>query len=95
MSRINEVGRAHTAIATENGQTSVYYHGTPVVRFGGGKPVTLNTGGYFTVTTKRRMNQAANQYGLGFQVYQKAGKWYVEHHSGKVDVFIGDTITLD
>lgn len=94
MSRINEVGRVATSIVTENGITSVYYHGTPVVRFGGGKPVTLNTGGYFTVTTKRRMNQAANQYGLGFSVYQRSRQWYVDHN-GRTLRFDGNVLTLD
>lgn len=30
-----------------------------------------------TNTTKLRMNQAANQFGLGFGVYQKNHAWFV------------------
>jgi hypothetical protein len=39
--------------------------------------VTLRTGGWRTVTTKRKMNQAARQFGLGYGVHQRKGRWYV------------------
>jgi hypothetical protein len=39
--------------------------------------VTLDSGGYQTVTTKRKMNQAANQFGLGYAVHQHKGEWFV------------------
>ena len=39
--------------------------------------VTLNSGGYRTVTTKRKMVQAANQFGLGYTVSQRKGEWTV------------------
>lgn len=92
MGQMQQVGRVATAIVTENGTTSVYYHGTPVVRFGGGQ-VTLDTGGWFTATTKARMNQAANQYNLGFVVYQKAGKWFAAL-DGKDYPFDGNRLVL-
>ena len=40
--------------------------------------VTLNSGGYRTATTKRRINQVATAYGLPFRVYQDRGRWYVQ-----------------
>ena len=55
--------------------------------------VTLNSGGYETVTTKRKMNQAANQFALGFGVYQRKGEWYVDDAQGNVHEF-RDGITL-
>jgi hypothetical protein len=39
--------------------------------------VVLSTGGYRTVTTKRRMNQANNEYDSGVHVYQRDWEWYV------------------
>jgi hypothetical protein len=39
--------------------------------------VTLNSSGWRTVTTKRKMCQAASQFGLGFVVSQRKGEWYV------------------
>jgi hypothetical protein len=56
----------------------VTYHSTVIVEAVPGKGFRLNSGGYRTSTTKTRMNQASNEYGLGFSVFQKAGKWYVD-----------------
>lgn len=39
--------------------------------------VTLNSNGWHTVTTKRKMTQAARQFALGYSVFQEKGAWYV------------------
>ena len=39
--------------------------------------ITLNSGGWKTTTTKARMNQTSNQFGLGFGVFQKDFDWFV------------------
>lgn len=57
--------------------THVTYHSTDVVVFDD-LSVKLDNGGYWTATTKTRMNQAANQFGLGFQVYQYKKQWFVD-----------------
>lgn len=41
--------------------------------------IILNTGGYRTVTTKRRMNEISKEAGLGFSVYAIRGSWYVHY----------------
>lgn len=92
MARMGQVGMVATSIVTEDGITSVYYHNTPVVRWGRGT-ITLDTGGWFTATTKVRMNQAANQYGLGFNVYRKSGKWFAAR-DGKDYPFNGNRLSL-
>ena len=56
---------------------SVVYHNTEVVKVINDNQVVLNNGGYYTATTKRRMNQASMQYNLGFSVYQSEFCWYV------------------
>ena len=80
-----------TTVRSEDESTVVRYHDTDIVKFtksmepfrhisGPELPITtvvLNTGGYWTATTKRRMNEVSVQYNLGFQVFQKKGKWYV------------------
>lgn len=83
-----KIGKHATRIYTDpEGYTHVIYHKTPVVVFDNYK-VFLNTGGYKTVTTKTRMNQAANQLALGFQVYQRKGQWFVKLRSnGRVFSF--------
>ena len=60
----------------------VTFHNTDVVAISGsdsvGYTVILNTGGFFTRTTKLRMNQAMREYGLPIGVFQKDGVWYVQ-----------------
>ena len=91
MSQTQEVRSRSTAIFTDDdGMTKVVYHRTPVVAFDT-KRVILHSGGYQTATTKLRMNQAANQFALGFQVFQRNYDWFVRfdgygtiHSAGEV-----------
>tara|TARA_R100000988_G_scaffold92895_1_gene57046 strand:+ start:186 stop:548 length:363 start_codon:yes stop_codon:yes gene_type:complete len=59
----------------------LWYHKTPVVRVETtehGDIITLNTGGYKTVTTKARINdffRYSSEHDVG--VYQKDYEWYV------------------
>jgi len=58
------------------------YHSTVVCQVervsNGMARVTLNTGGYFSNTTKTRMNQFAAQFcHHQYGVYQKKGDWFV------------------
>jgi len=60
-----------TSVCSTSFGISVYYRGTEVARKEG-NTITLNSGGWETVTTKRRMNQFSNQFCQGrFQVYQQ------------------------
>lgn len=61
---------------------SVKLYNTEVVQFDKNR-VKLNTGGWFTSTTKNRMNQASRDYGLGYSVYQKKHQWFAEHKGKK------------
>jgi len=77
MPRIDKVGTKATKVYTVDGITKVRYHNTDVVEFGNER-ITLRTDGWHTYTTKTRMNQASNQFGLGFYVWQKNFKWFVD-----------------
>ena len=59
-----------------SGTISVTLYDTEIVRVTK-KYITLNSGGYRTVTTKARMNQAANELNLGYRICQTDGKWVV------------------
>ena len=76
MAQMRKIGTVATTVKRENGTTRVQYHRTVVVEFNDEK-ITLNSGGWRTNTTKTRMNQTANQFGLGFSVQQTKGVWYV------------------
>ena len=69
---------------TKGGEvTIVTLHSTDIVKFKqvGGfiENISLDTGGYNTVKTRRRMNEVSQAYGLGFHVYQKKHKLYVAY----------------
>lgn len=68
----------HTAVfADKDGKQKVVYHSTCIVEFDA-ESVTLNSGGYRTATTKKKMNQAIAQFQLGqIEVYQRNNEWFV------------------
>jgi len=79
MPRTNKLSSYATTIAARNGNTTVTYHETAIVEFDL-ECVILRTGGWDTVTTRRKMNQVANQFGLGFSVYRDKGLTMVCHN---------------
>lgn len=78
------------------GTLSVVYHSTTILAVhieNGRKVITLDTGGELgdwhtasqaigSVTTKRKLNQAAKQFGLGFSIHQHRHKWYLTTKAG-------------
>lgn len=68
-------------------------HNTAVVTVSG-DTVTLDTGGWFTPTTKKYMNKGLDLFGLNGYVYQKAGDWFVEDNEGNAHKFFGNTVTI-
>ncbi len=74
--RTDKIGKTATQVYGQGMEMNVRYHDTVVVSFND-KQITLNSGGWKTRTTKLRMNQTSNQYGLGFMVVQKHFEWQV------------------
>jgi len=72
-----------TRIEQEDGMTKIYYHETPVVSFNADK-IVLDSGGWRTVTTKRRMNEVSREFGLDFDVSQRDFRWFVTHKGKEV-----------
>jgi hypothetical protein len=85
MARTDKLSTYRTTWHQNGDAGGVTYVSTEIVRWDGSR-VTLNSGGWQTVTTKRKMNQAANQFGLRFCVYQKRGEWFVDVRNPR-DVF--------
>jgi hypothetical protein len=81
MARQHQIGTHATRVEHLGERTYVRYHNTNVVEFDS-LWITLNNGGYFTTTTKTRMNQTSRQFNLGFNVYQRDYVWYVDLPSG-------------
>lgn len=98
MSQQHKVGTHATTVRMNDGVLSVVYHQTEVVK-ATPTQITLNHGGYRTNTTKTRMNQASNQYGLNYRVFQQNYDWYVWINRGtpeaKTIPFDSQTITFE
>lgn len=83
MAQTTRVSGVATVIGSENGKQFVSYHGTKVVQWDS-KEIVLNNNGWFTNTSKTRMNQASNQFDLGFCVTQKDFDWFVSFKGGVI-----------
>jgi len=78
MTQLKQVSKHNTTVFNDGIHTVIKFHYTDVVKFNH-REIILNSNGYETYTTKTRMNQASNQYGLGFKVYQEDFIWYVKY----------------
>jgi hypothetical protein len=76
MPRMDRLSNYRTTWECDGERGSVTYVSTRIVSWDG-QTVTLNSGGWQTVTTKRKMVQAATQFGLGYTVYQRNHEWFV------------------
>lgn len=83
MTRMNQLSSYCTTIAAAGDLTCITYHQTQIVAFDRHN-ITLRTGGWDSVTTRRKMNQTANQFGLGYAVYRDKGESYVLTPGGAV-----------
>ena len=70
------------AYMDEAGSQCVRLHNTVVARRHPGGQIFLDSGGYLTVTTKRRINEALRAWGQDWRVYQHKGEWFVEEVQG-------------
>ena len=88
------IGSHKTSVFTDTDNfTKVVFHNTVVAKFDN-ETIVLNTGGWETPTTKKRMNQTSEQFNLGFRVFQKDWTWFAEF-KGEVIEFTSNTLTLN
>lgn len=69
---------------------AIVYHSTPVVMYHADGRVTLNTGGWLTVTTKQRLNACSP-----FRVWSERGEWAVDCGPGTDGAAFSDGMTSD
>ena len=74
----------HKKVGTTNKNGVVNYRGTDVFTLKDNK-VILKTGGWFTQTTKDRMNQALDEYGIGGEIKSIKGTWYYIKNGEKTE----------
>ena len=73
MPRMDRLSNYATTISERNGNTCITYHETVIVEFDR-EHIILRTGGWDTVTTRRKMNQASRQFDLGYGVFRIKGE---------------------
>jgi len=93
MAQTKKVRGVATKVFEDDTDKIVKYHNTEVVRFNK-KRIKLDTGGYDTKTTRRRMNQASNEFKLGYRVYTKNGETLVDF-DGLTIRFTGNVLELE
>lgn len=76
MPRMNQLSDYRTTWHNQNDCGGVTYVSTEIVKWDVDN-VTLNSGSWRTVTTKRKLHQASQQFALGFTVSQVKGEWFV------------------
>ena len=72
-----------TAWYGDNDNGSVIYTNTNIVNWDENS-ISLNSDGWQTVTTKKKMNQTSGMFGLDFQVFQKDFDWFVRLPNGSI-----------
>jgi len=69
-----KVGNNTYAEILHDGSVGIVLHSTYVVKIHPDNSATLNTGGWYTSTTKDRINKYSP-----VRVYQKRGEWYLNN----------------
>jgi len=94
MEQQQKVGKTATAVRGNEVRVEVVYHQTQttIVTFDD-KEITLDNGGWTTSTTKTLMNQASNQFGLGFGVCSIGWQWYA-YYQGEIIPFNHSVLVL-
>ena len=89
----NKLSTYRTTWFDNDDHGGVTYHQTNIVSWEDGK-ITLRSGGWESVTTKRKMNQASHQFALGFGVFQRNWEWFVDLPNGETISFV-DGMTFE
>lgn len=76
--------KGNTRIHKDNRSTDVVLYDTTIVSFDN-NTITLDHGGWKTATTKQRMNQASDEFDLGYYVYRDNYRWYVRFNGKTYD----------
>ena len=66
------------ALVLDGSNASLSHHGITIAEYDAeSQTLTLNNGGYYSATTKKRMNQFCRAFCPRYSVYQKQYNWYV------------------
>ena len=84
------IGKHRTTIQEDDHYLIVTYVSTPVFKWAKSRGlIVLDSGGWTTATTKKRMNQCLDHIGVNARVYQKNHDWYIDINGTTIDFFDG------
>jgi len=76
--RDHNIKTGNTTVRFQDGRTIVSLYATDIVDIDtSDNTITLNTGGWNTVTTKERMNAVLSAFDSPYRVYQRDFQWHV------------------
>ncbi len=81
MPTMNKIGKHKTKVWGDGEHIFVKYWNTIVVTVCPDQ-IILDTGGFYTNTTRVRMNQSSKYFNLGFDVSVSKGSWYAKFNKG-------------
>lgn len=76
--KVGGIKKKATSYETQSEEVIFTLYKTPIVRIRK-HDIWLQTGGYNTVITKRRMNEISKEFNLGYVVYSDKGIWHVQY----------------
>ncbi len=75
-------------------EVDIYHHGRRIVHIGS-HFIILQNHGYFSKSTKKRMNEAAMDFLLPYHIWQQDFEWYVEWYDNITKFPPGGGVVLD
>ena len=84
---------ANCAVTVAESFTKVEYYGTRIAIWDDNR-ITLSNGGYQTASTKKRLNQVSDHFGLCFGVYSDKGVWFVQYCGQRFDFIDNREVTF-
>lgn len=92
-------GKAKSVSNTSCTEDRLYLYGNIIAARGGNGEIRIYNGGYFTATTKERLNallQLMNSSGkyemTASSIYQKNFQWYIQWNNGDSSEFFNGTL---
>lgn len=84
---------AHSTLeyTDNNGDRVIRFHLTDIIRWSADGSITLNSGGTYSATTKKRFNDHLT----GCDVWQRNYQWYLTCEDGTFDYYDGISVTKD
>ena len=92
--KYKHIGVATTRTTYEDGTIEIQYHNTVVAKRTPTGDVVLNSGGWRTPTTKKRINAALFEWACGWRVYQTNFQWYLHNWKENHEVTFTENLVI-